>query len=146
MTQQLPRLARTRSVKPATARGEEANHGVITSRDNKWLKLFRAALRGSGPTEGEMIGVEGPKLVEEAVGSGLEAEALLVSVTGEQAMERILRAAGESDAGIRRERIFETTDKLFAAVAGTETPQGVAALFRRPVWDFADVLGGKAAR
>jgi RNA methyltransferase, TrmH family len=113
---------------------------MITSRENKWLKIFRAALRGTGPTSGESIGVEGPKLVEDALHSGLEAEALLVSESGEADLERILRAASESEAGIPRSRVMRTTDKLFASVAGTETPQGVAALFRQPVWEFDDVV------
>jgi TrmH family RNA methyltransferase len=118
---------------------------TITSRENKWLKIFRAALRGTGPEEGELIGVEGPKLVEDALRSGLEAEALLVSESGEADLERILRAASESDAGIPRSRVMRTTDKLFASVAGTETPQGVAALFRQRAWEFDDVLRGAAA-
>jgi TrmH family RNA methyltransferase len=118
---------------------------TITSRENKWLKIFRAALRGTGPASGEPIGVEGPKLVEDALRSGLEAEALLVSEAGEESeLERILRAAGESEAGIPRSRVMRTTDKLFASVAGTETPQGVAALFRQPAWEFDDVVRGAA--
>jgi RNA methyltransferase, TrmH family len=119
---------------------------LITSRENKWLKTFRAALRGTGPAEGEPIGVEGPKLVEDALRSGLQAEALLVSEAGEASdLERILRAAGESEAGIPRSRVMRTTDKLFASVAGTETPQGVAALFLQPSWQFDDVVRGAAA-
>jgi TrmH family RNA methyltransferase len=131
-----------------TARVYEAHadqpSNVITSKDNKWLKLFRAALSGTGPAEGELIGVEGPKLVEEAVRSGLEAEALLVSVSGEREMEKILRAAGESEAGISRDRILRTSDKMFKSVAGTEAPQGVAALFRQPVWGLEDLLRCRA--
>jgi TrmH family RNA methyltransferase len=115
---------------------------VITSRDNKWLKQFRAALRGTGPRDGEPIGVEGPKLIEEALRSGLEAEALLVSEGGEREAGRILHAAGASDAGIPRSRVLRTTDKLFEGVAGTDTPQGVAALFRQRDWGFDDVLRG----
>ena len=117
---------------------------TITSRENKWLKIFRAALRGTGPTEGEPIGVEGPKLVEDALRSGLEAEALLVSEAGEADLDRILRAASESEAGIPRSRVMRTTEKLFASVAGTETPQGVAALFRQRAWEFDDVVRGAA--
>jgi TrmH family RNA methyltransferase len=116
---------------------------VIMSKDNKWLKLFRTALSGTGPGEGEFIGVEGPKLVEEAVRSGLEAEALLISATGERELEQILRAAGESDAGISRDRVLKTSDKMFESVAGTEAPQGVAALFRQPVWGIDGVLRGR---
>ncbi|MGH9716695.1 MAG: TrmH family RNA methyltransferase [Candidatus Acidiferrales bacterium] len=115
---------------------------IITSRDNKWLKLFRAALRGSGPEKGESIGVEGPKLVEDALRSGLEAEALLVSESAESHAESILRAAGETEAGISRSRILRTADKLFQSVSGTESPQGVAALFRQRVWGIEDVLRG----
>jgi RNA methyltransferase, TrmH family len=119
---------------------------MITSRENKWLKIFRAALRGTGPASDEPIGVEGPKLVEDALRSGLEAEALLVSETGEASeLERILRAAGESEEGIPRSRMLRTTDKLFASVAATETPQGVAALFRQRAWKFDDVVRGAAA-
>jgi RNA methyltransferase, TrmH family len=119
-----------------------ATADLITSRDNKWMKKFRAALRGTGPAPDEPISVEGPKLIEDAVRSGLEAEALLVSDSGERELELILRAAKETEAGIPRSRILRTTDKLFAGVAGTETPQGVAALFRQRTWGFEDVLRG----
>jgi len=122
--------------------GEDQPSNLITSKDNKWLKLFRSALRGTGPAGDELLGVEGPKLVEEAIRSGLEAHALLVSVTGEREMEKIFRAAGQSEAGISRDRILKTSDKMFESVAGTETPQGVAALFRQPVWGLEDVLRG----
>jgi RNA methyltransferase, TrmH family len=128
----------------STADARVGNTDCITSRDNKWLKQFRAALRGTGPAAGEPIAAEGPKLVEEGVRSGLETEALLVSETGERHLERILRGASESDSGITRSRIFRTSDKLFESVAGTETPQGVAALFRQREWSFDDVMRGRA--
>jgi len=128
----------------STASAQVGNSDCITSRDNKWLKQFRAALRGSGPAEDEPIAAEGPKLVEEGVRSGLEAEALLVSETGERHLERILLAASESDSGVPRSRIFRTSDKLFESAAGTEAPQGVAALFRQREWSFDDVIRGRA--
>ncbi|MDE3108981.1 MAG: RNA methyltransferase [Acidobacteriota bacterium] len=115
---------------------------AITSRENKWLKLFRAALRGSGPKSGEPIGVEGPKLIEDALRSGLEAEALLISESAERDAEAILRAASDTEGGVARSRILRTTDKLFRSVAGTDAPQGVAALFRQRSWGLEDVLRG----
>ncbi len=118
---------------------------VITSRDNKWLKMFRAALRGTGPRDGDPIGVEGPKQVEEALRSGLEAEALLVSEAGERGAGRILDAASATETGIPRSRVLRTTNKLFEGVAGTDTPQGVAGLFRQRAWGFDDVLRGPGA-
>jgi len=120
---------------------------TITSRDNKWLKAFRAALRGKGPhpARNEPIGIEGPKLVEEALRSGLAVEALLVSESGERDAAAILKAANESEAGIPRSQILHTSDKLFESVSGTEAPQGVAALFRQPEWGLDDVLHGVGA-
>ena len=106
--------------------------GVITSKDNKWIKTFRAALQGGGPKGEEPIALEGPKLVEDAFRAGLEAEALLVSASGDAAAQRILLVASDSEYGIPQSRMFRTTDKLFESVSGTETPQGVAALFRQP--------------
>lgn len=118
---------------------------IIHSKDNKWLKAFRAALRGGGPEAGEPIGVEGPKLVVEGIRAGLEAEAVLVSESEERELEAILQAARETERGIPRPRILRTTDKLFAGVAGTETPQGVAALFGQREWTFENVLRGAAS-
>lgn len=115
---------------------------LITSRDNKWLKQFRAALRGPGPKGDDPIAAEGPKLIRDALRSGLEAEALLVSESAEREADEILRAASETEAGISRSRILRTTDKLFQSVAATEAPQGVAALFRQRAWGLEDVLRG----
>jgi RNA methyltransferase, TrmH family len=117
---------------------------TITSRDNKWLKSFRAALQGSGPKEGDPLAIEGRKLVEDALASGLEARALLLSESGEHDLAHVLEVASQSDAGIPRNRIFRTTEKLFAGVSGTEAPQGIAALFNQPVWGLEDALRGPA--
>ncbi len=115
---------------------------IITSRDNKWIKQFRTALQGSGPKEDDLIGIEGRKMVDEALAYGLEALALLVSESGERDLRRVLEAASTSKPGVPRTRIFRTTDKLFAGLSGTEAPQGIAALLRQPVWGMEDALRG----
>ena len=51
------------------------------------------------------------------------------------------RAASTSESGIARSRVLRTTDKIFESLSGTESPQGVAALFRQPSWDFENILG-----
>jgi len=117
---------------------------TITSKDNKWLKAFRAALKGKGPADGDALGVEGLKLVEDALASGLEAEALLVSEAGERDLAHLLEAASRSQTGVSRGRVLRATNKLFETVSGTESPQGVAALFRQPVWGLEDLLQGRA--
>jgi RNA methyltransferase, TrmH family len=139
----------TRGAKPAGksgSGGREVRAEIITSRENRWLKMFRTALRGTGPAEGDPLGVEGTKLIEDAVRSGLEAEALLVSDAGERDLARILQAARESETGIPTLRILRTTDKLFDGISGTDAPQGVAALFRQRAWEFDDILSGAARR
>ncbi|HUO34241.1 MAG TPA: RNA methyltransferase [Candidatus Acidoferrum sp.] len=131
---------------PPTAKAPSADAALLTSRDNKLLKKFRAALRGTGPESGEPIAIEGPKLVLEGVRSGLEVEALLLSESSEESLQEILHAAAETENGIPRTRIFRTTEKLFAGVAGTEMPQGVAALLQPREWTLDDVLRGRATK
>jgi len=94
---------------------------VIASRDNRWLKRFRAALSGERGDDG-MVGVEGVRLVEAALGSGLPVEALLVSESGARHLSRVAPLLASAVPVLR------TSDKLFAGVADTRTPQGIAAL------------------
>lgn len=96
---------------------------MITSRENRWLKRFRAALAGDHGNDG-IVGVEGVRLVEAALGSGLAVEAILVSGSGARHLSRIAPVLASSLAVLR------TSDKLFAGVADTQTPQGIAALVR----------------
>jgi RNA methyltransferase, TrmH family len=107
---------------------------TIESRENRWLKIFRAALRqGYLPDDG-LIGLEGPHLVEEALRSGLNIETLLTGPDGDKIL-----AAWPDDAP-RPGRILKTTARLFESVAGTEHPQGVAALVRPREWTFDDLV------
>lgn len=122
----------------------ESRDAVITSRDNRSLKIFRAALRATGPAAGEPIALEGPRLIEEAVRYGLRIDSLLVSDSGERSLEKILQAAADTEHGIPLSKILRTTDKLFAGIAATETPQGIAALVHPREWNFDDILKGRA--
>ena len=126
----------------------------IESRENRWLKRFRAALsgessRGGGPArprgesslapglpQGEIAGVEGARLVETALHSGAAILALLFSDTGAKHSSRL-------EPWIPPEaRLLRTSDRLFAFASGTETPQGVAALVRPRPGTFDDLIGG----
>jgi TrmH family RNA methyltransferase len=99
--------------------------GVLTSRDNRWLKQFRMALRGGLPTESGSVGVEGVRLVEEALRSGCRIEAVLFSESGERHHERLAPLIDRPEMAFPTLR---TTDRLFEGLADTEHPQGVAAL------------------
>ena len=98
---------------------------TITSRDNRWLKLFRMALRGGLPTESNSVGVEGLRLVEEALTSGCQIEAVLFSESGERHRAKLAPLISRPEIAIP---ILTTTDRLFEGIADTEHPQGVAAL------------------
>lgn len=99
--------------------------GVITSRENRWLKEFRVALRGGVPTAEGAVGVEGVRLVEEALGSGCRVDAVLISESGERHREKLAPFVGRPEVAFP---VLRTTDRLFEGIADTEHPQGVAAL------------------
>ena len=98
---------------------------VLTGRDNRWLKDFRMALRGGLPTESGSVGVEGVRLVEEALRSTCRIEAVLFSQSGERHHTRLAPFLDRAELGFP---VLRTTDRLFEGLADTEHPQGVAAL------------------
>src|ERR1700738_3091023 len=83
------RNARVPRAATAQATADRAAPAVLTSRDNRWLKQFRMALRGGIPTETGFVGVEGVRLVEEALRSGCRIEAVLFGEGGERYRERL---------------------------------------------------------
>ncbi len=99
--------------------------GLLTSRDNRWLKAFRIALRGGLPTETGAVGVEGVRLTEEALRSGCRIDAVLFSESGERHRERLAPYIARPEIAFP---VLHTTDRLFEGLVDTEHPQGVAAL------------------
>jgi TrmH family RNA methyltransferase len=110
---------------------------LITSRDNRWLKEFRMALRGGLPTESGFVGVEGARLVEEALRSGCPIHAVLFSESGERHHERLSPLIDRPEMAFPTLR---TTDRLFEGLADTEHPQGVAALVKPRETSFDDLV------
>src|SRR6202165_2696436 len=110
---------------------------AITSRDNRWLKEFRLALRGGLPTESGFVGVEGVRMVEEALRSACPIAAVLFSETAERHHEHLAPLIDRPEIAIP---ILRTTDRLFEGVADTEHPQGVAALVKPRAASFDDLL------
>ncbi len=115
---------------------------VIISRENRWLKRFRACLAGDARDDGS-VGVEGVRLVEAALGSGLVVEAVLVSASGMRHLPRIENLI-EPDSIKPAPRMLSTSDRLFAWMADTHTPQGIAALVRPRTSTVATFLHGVA--
>src|SRR5215831_8211787 len=120
----MTRDPRGRSDSDVTAGSRGTLAGVIASRENRWLKAFRAALRGGVPTETGAVGVEGVRLVEEALRSGCRVDAVLFSESGERHREKLAALVGRPEIPFP---VLRTTDRLFDGIADTEHPQGVAA-------------------
>jgi TrmH family RNA methyltransferase len=125
-----PARSRSRTSSPNPAQTTD----LITSRDNRWLKQFRAAL--GGKDSGDVVGIEGARLVEDALGSGTEIVAILSSESGERHLSRL------ADLIPTETPVLHTTDSLFGQLAGTETPQGIAALIKPPAATFDDLVSG----
>ncbi len=120
-----------RSARPAN------ESALLTSRDNRWLKEFRLALRGGLPTESGSVGVEGVRLVEEALRSGCPIQAVLFSESGQRHRERLAPLIDRPEMGFPT---LLTTDRLFEGLADTEHPQGVAALVKPRETSFDDLV------
>ena len=98
----------------------------ITSRDNSLLRRARAVRDGKFK---ESIFVEGLRLCEEALSSGLKIEAVIYSeeiARKERAAELIERLEATS------EKSASVSEKLLESISYTKTPQGIIVLAVRP--------------
>jgi RNA methyltransferase, TrmH family len=117
--------------------GAASSSAILTSRDNRWLKELRMALRGGLPTESGAVGVEGVRLVEEALRSGCPIRTVLFSESGERHRERLAPYINRPEIAFP---VLQTTDRLFEGIADTEHPQGVAALVTPRAASFEQLL------
>ena len=95
------------------------------------------ALRGGLPTESGFVGVEGVRLVEEALRSGCPIQAVLFSESGQRHRERLAPLIDRPEMAFPTLR---TTDRLFEGIADTEHTQGVAALVKPRATSFDDLV------
>ena len=109
----------------------------VTGRHNPLIKEVRRAFaRCELTAEGECA-VEGVRIVEEAIRSGLHLRAVLVSQSGQTRAARLLpQLAAQVETLL-------LPDKLFTSVVPSETPQGVAALVRMKSYTLQDLFGAK---
>jgi RNA methyltransferase, TrmH family len=123
--------------KPGTARGSGASLSrlrTIEGHHNALVKeLRRAFARGELTSEG-YCAIDGLRIVEEAIRSGLKFGAVFFSASGQAIAERLLPQIGN------RVDTLLLPDKLFAEVVSVETPQGVAALVRGKEFSLGDIF------
>lgn len=81
--------------------------------------------------------IEGINFVEEALKSGIELDFLVCTEEGLQREKSKTLLRYQREAGIP---IYIVDEGVFAKIAETETPQGVLAVGKKPVWDEDKVL------
>jgi TrmH family RNA methyltransferase len=109
---------------------------VVESKQNARLKELRKALSSPGRGVGALVGIEGPKLIEEALRAGLRVKTIFVAQSPDRASERILEKLSLP----RETEILHLPKKLLDQALATETPQSIAALIQPPQWSWSHVL------
>lgn len=99
---------------------------VISSRDNSLLRLARSVRNGKTK---DLIFVEGLRLCEEALNSGLSIETVIVS---SELLSKEKAATLVSKLGEVSNRIASVSEKLLESISYTKTPQGIVLLASRP--------------
>jgi len=105
----------------------------IEGHHNPLVKQLRQAFARSEPTEAGDCAIEGLRILEEAIRSGLRFSAVFFRESSQDRADRLLPQIGAQ---------VETVllpDKLFDSLVPSESPQGVAALVRLKEFSLADV-------
>jgi len=109
----------------------------VTGRHNPLIKEARRAFARGELTAGSGCAVEGVRIVEEAIRSGLHLQAVLFSESGQGRAARLLPQLAS------QVETLLLPDKLFTSVVPSETPQGVAALVRMKSYTLQNLFGGE---
>lgn len=116
-----------------TTRGESRLRR-IEGRHNHLLKELRQAFARAERTEDGHCAIEGVRIVEEAIRSGLRFQSIFFRESAQNLAERLLPQIGA------QVETLLLPDKLFDGTVPSETPQGVAALVRWKSFSLDDVL------
>ena len=106
----------------------------VTGRHNQRLKELRLAFRRAEPTAQGECAIEGVKLLEEALRSGLHLESIFFSESARPLAEKFLPQIGA------RTETLVLPNALFNSIVPSDAPQGVAALLKLPPISAAQLL------
>jgi TrmH family RNA methyltransferase len=123
-------------MKPASETEPHAQHRLrrIEGRHNALVKELRQAFAAAEPTKSGDCAIEGVRIVEEAIRSGLRFRAVFFRKSAQSYAERLLPQIGA------HVETLLLPDRLFDGAVPSETPQGVAALVRLKEFSLNDVL------
>lgn len=106
----------------------------LEGRHNSLLKGLRAAFAHGERTPDGYCAIEGLRIVEEAIRSGLRFRAMFFAESATAKAEKLLPQIG------LHVETFLLPDKLFAGAVPSDSPQGVAALVKLKDFTLADLL------
>jgi len=107
----------------------------VSSKENVLVKELRHSFAQAALTEDGYCAIEGVRLLEEALRSGLRVKAVYFSQSARERANRLLpQISTHAD-------VLLLPDAVFRSAVATETPQGVAALVKLKPFAFADLLG-----
>jgi len=106
----------------------------VEGRHNALVKQLRQAFARAEPTDDGDCAIEGVRMVEEAIRSGLRFRAVFFRESARDRAERLLPQLGA------RVEVLELPDKLFDSAVPSDAPQGVAALVRWKEFSVDDLL------
>jgi TrmH family RNA methyltransferase len=111
----------------------------IEGRHNALVKELRSAFTHGELTSEGFCAIEGVRILEEAIRSGLKFKAVFFRASAENRAERLLPQLAA------HVETLLLPDKLFASAVPSETPQGVAALVRCKLFKLEEVLAKSQA-
>ena len=106
----------------------------IEGRHNPLIKELRQAFAHGERTPTGDCAIEGVRILEEAIRSGLRFRAVFFRESGQNLAERLLPQIGS------QVETLLVPDKVFDSAVASETPQGVAALVRLKEFSIEDLL------
>ena len=106
----------------------------IEGRHNPLIKQLRQAFSRSELTDSGDCAIEGFRIVEEAIRSGLRISAAFFRESAQDRAERLLPQIGA------QVETLLLPDKLFDSLVPSESPQGVAALVRLKTFSLDDLI------
>jgi TrmH family RNA methyltransferase len=112
---------------------------IIRSRTNPLARRLRNLKEKS---DDELCLIEGPKLLQEALRSGVEIVEIAAGPRWEGALGSQVLLAELARRGLR---VRSVADEILGALSETETSQGLLALARRPVFDESALASPDAA-
>src|SRR5215831_8026279 len=106
----------------------------VGSRQNALVKDLRRSFSQAEPTDRGAVAIEGLRIIEEAIRSGLRFQAVFFSEAGRAHAARLLpQISSHAEALL-------LPDDVFVSAVSTETPQGVAALVKLKPAKLEDLI------